>query len=468
MRMREQPSPVPRPPSASPSTVHRLPHRPLRILFVTTYGFDPAFPSRPEQLQARALVARGHAVIAHEYLDRRYPGQSQRHEWLPGGLPVHRAATLGFFAPEALLRLLLADRPDIIHLHHMRSLLGYQTVLAARRLGIPTLLTVNGLLHDGDLVHDRERPLEAPLRYDNLLTTPSLLLARLARGAHPRRAVRNYLIHAPLLHVDHVLACSRAERDLLARIGVNPLRMSVLPHAVDLSAYDERRATSDERRATSDERRPTTDDQAAPLAARLSAIGYRLSASAARPIVLYIGQLVPRKGFDLLARAMPLVLRAVPEARFVFVSHNRAGEDELRRIVAEGGVADRLELPGRVSEAEKLRLLGEAAVLAAPSRYEGFGIPLIEAMAAGAPVVTTDVMACNEIIDHERNGLLTPYGDVEALAAAIIRLLRDRPLATRLAAAGRPEAFTRYGAAKLAEDLEALYLRLIEPIADRR
>jgi len=399
----------------------------MKILFVTTFGFDPAFPSRPEQLQARALVARGHAVIAHEYLDRRYPGQSIRHEWMPGGIPVHRSATLGFFAPEALLRLLLADRPDIIHLHHMRSLLGYQTVLAARRLGIPTLLTVNGLLHDGDLVHDRERPLEASLRYDNLLTTPGLLLARLARGAHPRRTVRNYLIHAPLLHVDHVLACSRAERDLLARIGVNPLRMSVLPHAVDLSGY----------------------------AGAVPPVETR------QPMVLYIGQLVPRKGFDLLARAMPLVLRAVPEARFVFVSHNRAGEDELRRIVAEGGVADRLELPGRVSEAEKLRLLGEAAVVAAPSRYEGFGIPVIEAMAAGAPVVTTDVMACNEIIDHERNGLLTPYGDVEALAAAIIRLLRDRPLAARLAAAGRPEAFTRYGAAKLAEDLEALYLRLI-------
>ena len=436
------PSTVHRPPSASPSTVHRLPHRPLRVLFVTTYGFDPAFPSRPEQLQARALMARGHAVIAHEYLDRRYPGQSQRHEWLPGGLPVHRSATLGFFAPEALLRLLLADRPDIIHLHHMRSLLGYQTVLAARRLGIPTLLSVNGLLHDGDLVHDRERPLEAPLRYDNLLTTPGLLLARLARGAHPRRTVRNYLIHAPLLHVDHVLACSRAERDLLARIGVNPLRMSVLPHAVDLSAYDDRR--------------PTTDNSQPPSTV------HRPPSTVHRPIVLYIGQLVPRKGFDLLARAMPLVLHAVPEARFVFVSHNRAGEAELRRIVAEGGVADRLELLGRVSEAEKLRLLGEAAVVAAPSRYEGFGIPLIEAMAAGAPVVTTDVMACNEIIDHERNGLLTPYGDVEALAAAIIRLLRDRPLAARLAAAGRPEAFTRYGAAKLAEDLEALYLRLLD------
>lgn len=401
----------------------------MKILIVTTYGFDPAFPSRPEQLQARALAARGHAVVAHEYLDRRYPGQSRRHEWLPGGVPVHRAATLGFLAPEALLRLLLADRPDVIHLHHMRSLLGYQTVAAARRLGVPTVLTVHGLLHDGDLVGDRERPLEAPLRYENLLTTPGRLAARLARGAHPRRALRNYLIHAPLLHVDHAVALSRAERDLLARIGVDPLRVSVLPNAVDLSGYG---------------------GEPPPVASR-------------GPTVLFIGQLVPRKGYDLLARAMPAVLRAVPEARFVFVSHNRSGEAELRRIVAAGGAAGRLELLGRVSEEEKLRLLGEAAVVAAPSRYEGFGIPLIEALAAGAPVVTTDVTAGNEVIAHERNGLLTPYGDVGALAAAIVRLLRDRELAARLVAAGRPEALERYSAARLAADLEGLYRRLLRP-----
>jgi glycosyltransferase involved in cell wall biosynthesis len=399
----------------------------MRILIVTTYGFDPAFPSRPEQLQARALVRRGHAVTAHEYLDRRYPGQSQRHEWLPGPVPVHRAATLGFFAPEALLRLLLADRPDVVHLHHMRSLLGFQTVRAANALGIPAVLTVHGLLHDGDLVADRERPLEAPLRYDNLLTTPGRLAGRLARGAHPRRAARNFLIHAPLLHVDHAIALSRAERDLLARIGVDPARVSVLPNAVDLSGYAA---------------------APPPVAAR-------------PPLVLFIGQLVPRKGFDLLARAMPAVLRAVPEARFVLVSHNRSGEAELRALIAAGGVGDRVELLGRVSEAEKLRLLGEAAVVAAPSRYEGFGIPLIEAMAAGAPVVTTDVTAGNEVIAHGRNGLLTPYGDVDALAAAIARLLRDRELGARLAAAGRPEAFARYSADHLAAELEELYGRLL-------
>ncbi|MDW8144801.1 MAG: glycosyltransferase family 4 protein [Roseiflexaceae bacterium] len=405
----------------------------MRILIVTTYGFDPAFPSRPEQLQARALVDRGHAVIAHEYLDRRYPGQSCRHEWLPGKISVHRAATVGFFAPELLLRLFALDRPDIIHLHHLRNLLGFQTTLAARRLGIPIVLTVHGLLHDGDLVVDRERPLEAPLRYDNILTTPRRLVVKLARGAHPRHAMRNYFIHAPLRWVDHVVALSHAEREFLVRLGIDPQRISVLPNAVDLQAYS---------------------TAPPPVAAR-------------PPLVLFIGQLVPRKGYDLLARAMPAVLNAVPEARFVFVSHNRSGEAELRQIAAAGGVADRLEIAGRVSEAEKIRLLHQAAVVAAPSRYEGFGIPLIEAMAAGAPVVTTDVVANNEIVDHERTGLLVPYGDVTALAAALTRLLSDRALGERLATAGRAEVFARYSADRLAMNLEILYKRLIIERAPR-
>ncbi len=406
----------------------------MRILIVTTYGFDPAFPSRPEQLQARALANRGHAVIAHEYLDRRYPGQSRRHEWLSGMIPVHRAATLGFFAPESLLRLFALDRPDMIHLHHLRNLLGFQTALAARRLGIPIVLTVHGLLHDSDLVVDRERPLEAPLRYENILTTPWQLTARLVRGTHPRRAVRNYLIHAPLHWMDHVVALSHAERELLVRLGVDPQRISVLPNAVDLQAYS---------------------DTPPPVAAR-------------PPLALFIGQLVPRKGYDLLARAMPAVLHAVPDVRFVFVSHNRSGEAELWRIAAAGGVMDRLEIAGRVSEDEKIRLLHEAAVVAAPSRYEGFGIPLIEALAAGAPVVTTDVVAGNEIIDHERTGLLVPYGDVAALAQALTRLLNDRALGERLAAAGRAEVFARYSAERLAMRLETLYERLIAECAPQK
>ncbi|HEU5012661.1 MAG TPA: glycosyltransferase family 4 protein [Roseiflexaceae bacterium] len=410
----------------------------MNILLVSTYGFDARFPSRPEILQARALARRGHHVVAYEYYDPRQTGRVARHEWLPGNVALHRCRTWGFFSPDALARMLAAERPDIVHIHHLRNLLAFQTARVARLCGWPVVLTPHGLLHDGDLVADRERPLDAPLRFDNLITSPRQLIMRLLRGAHPRRAARNYLIHAPLRLIDGAVALSQHERDLLMQLGVPPERITVLPNAVDLSSFDEG---------------PTTNDERASSNGVLSSIVHRPSS----PTILFIGQLVPRKGFDVLARAMPAVARQFPTASFVFVSHNRQSEAELRQLVAEGGVESHMQLLGSVSEDEKVRLLREADVVVAPSRYEGFGIPIIEGMAAGRPVVTTDVPAGNELVDHERTGLLVPYNDHHALAAAIVRVLNDRALAERLGAAGRAAVRERYGADRLAADLEAWY-----------
>ncbi|GAB4201328.1 MAG: glycosyltransferase family 4 protein [Roseiflexaceae bacterium] len=417
----------------------------MRILLVSTYGFDPNFPSRPEYLQARALAARGHAVVAHEYLSPRHPGQAVRHAWLDGGVAVHRSRTLGFFAPEALLRLLRADRPDIVHIHHLRNLLGFQTAAAARRLGVPVVLTPHGLLHDGDLVADRERPLEAPLRFERLITSLPQLARTIARGAHPRRAARNYLLHAPLRLIDGAAALSHHERDLLVRLGLPPERVTVLPNAVDLSGFAGPEA---HRRGAEGAEGSIDKPQASSLKPQA-------------PTVLFIGQLVARKGYDVLARAMPLVLRELPGVRFVMVSHNPKDERELRRLLAEGAAEGAVSLLGRVSEAEKIRLLRAAAVVVAPSRYEGFGIPIIEAMAAGRAIITTDVPAGNEIVRHGENGLLFPYADHSALARALVQLLRDPQQATRLGATGQREVYERYSAARLAADLEQWYTKVI-------
>src|SRR5699024_1936792 len=102
----------------------------------------------------------------------------------------------------------------------------------------------------------------------------------------------------------------------------------------------------------------------------------------ARPNILFIGQLVYRKGFDVLARAIPEVVQQFPNASFIFVSHNRQEEATLRAIVAQAGVDRHIHLLDNVGEAEKVHLLYGADVVVAPSRYEGFGIPIIEAMAA--------------------------------------------------------------------------------------
>ncbi len=415
----------------------------MKILIVSTFGFDPAFPSRPEYLQARALARRGHHVVAYEYYAPNYPGQAVRHAWLPGPVAVHRCSTWGFFAPEALLRMLLAERPDMVHVHHLRSLLAFQVVWLARRRGWPVVLTPHGLLHDGDLVVDRDRPLEQPLRFERLILSPRQLVGQLLRGAHPRRALRNYLIHAPLRLVDGAVALSQHERNLLIRLGLPPERITVLPNAVDLAQFD----------AITRERADQNDP-----ADKAALWPHRLGVAAEQRVILFIGQLIGRKGFDLLARAMPAVVQAVPQANFVFISHNRQGAAELRRLVAAGGVADRLHLLGSVDEEEKIRLLHTADVIAAPSRYEGFGIPLIEGMAAGKPVVTTDVPAGNELIAHERTGLLVPYDDVDALVAALVRVLHDPTLAQRLGTAGRQVVCQHYTAERLAAQLEAWYM----------
>jgi glycosyltransferase involved in cell wall biosynthesis len=400
----------------------------MKILLVSNYGFDSQFPSRPEILQARALAQRGHHVVAYEY----HTAGARRHEWLRGDVAVHRGSTWGFFSPELLLRLLLAEQPDIVHVHHLRNLLAFQATVLARSRLIPVVLTPHGLLHDGDLVADRERPLEAPLRFDKLLMTPGQLVRRLASGAHPRRAVRNYLLHAPLTMYSGIAALSQHERERLIELGIAPERITVLPNALDLSQF----------------RAPAAEVQL-PFT---------------RPIILFIGQLVYRKGFDVLARAMPAVLARFPHASFVFISHNRQEEPTLRQLAGDAGALHAMHLLGNVSEPEKVRLLQSADLVVAPSRYEGFGIPIIEAMAAGRPLITTDAPAGNELVEHERTGLLVPYADHDALAAAIVRVLIDPALAERLGRNGRQQVVGRYDADTLATHLEAWYAA-IRPLA---
>src|SRR5207248_2118330 len=93
---------------------------------------------------------------------------------------------------------------------------------------------------------------------------------------------------------------------------------------------------------------------------------------------------------------------------------------------------------GRVFEAGELeRLYAGARVFTLPSRYEPYGLVLVEAMAYGIPCVGTTVQSIPEILDHGRTGLLVPPGDPDALAEALLRLCRDDDLCRRLAAAGR-------------------------------
>lgn len=393
----------------------------MRVAIVATSGIDPAFKNWPEYLQARALVARGHAVTF--YFPAPASGASRATVDGIETRPLPRGPSAG----RTIWRVLAAEpRPDVAQFWHIRNLLAYDAARWFRRQSVPLVQTPVGPLHDDYLVANRDRPLDAPPRFDNLIFTRWQLLRHLARERRPRRVSRNYRIHAPLRWADRVIAVSRHEANLLRGFGIAPERIAYVPLWIDV-AYQ--RSLPWE-----------------PAALDLP-----------RPLLLYVGQLKYRKGFDLLARAMPEVLRHYPRASFVYVGHSPLQRDDLEALATVLGTREHLQLLGKPDAVALHRLYRAADALVFPSRYEGFGLPPLEAMAADCPVITTAVPAVNEIVCDGENGLLAPYDDSDGLAATILRLLGDGALRARVVAGGRRTLAERFDGDRLIGQVLGVY-----------
>jgi glycosyltransferase involved in cell wall biosynthesis len=175
-------------------------------------------------------------------------------------------------------------------------------------------------------------------------------------------------------------------------------------------------------------------------------------------VIAAVGRLVPIKGFDLLVAALPAVLAHVPEARLVIIGDGpeRGRLDAAARSL---GIADRVAMPG--ARLDAVRLLSAADVLAAPSRNEGMGRVLVEAMALGVPVVATVVGGIPDVVDDEC-GRLVPPEDTAALASALVDLAEDAGLASKLGDAGMARA-ERFSTSAAEARMLALYDALTRP-----
>ncbi|MDQ3765381.1 MAG: glycosyltransferase family 4 protein [Actinomycetota bacterium] len=172
-----------------------------------------------------------------------------------------------------------------------------------------------------------------------------------------------------------------------------------------------------------------------------------------RPRVLFVGRLAPQKRpLDL----PEIVERLPPQARLIVVGDGPQ-RDALKARIARSSARDRTHLVGFVPHHRVPAFLACADVLVLPSAYEELGSVLVEAMAAGLPVVATRVGGIPDLVQHEVTGLLAPVGDVTALAAAVTRLLDDRELAARLAAAARRHVLGHYCWPVLAQRVRQLY-----------
>ena len=301
-----------------------------------------------------------------------------------------------------------------------------------------------GLLDNASpTIRDRLR-VDVDVMVQDELAHPSLVLANRdlpypivsvvhhLRASEPRRLSPLYraVERRYLATVDGVVCNSAATRDAVTALGVDPDATVVAPPAGD--RFD-----------------PAIDD---------AAIGERADE---RPLrVAFVGNIAPRKGLDTLVEGMARAEAAV-ELTVVGRAVDEGHVADVRRLVRERGLGDRVRFAGRLSDADLGDTLRESHVLAVPSRYEGFGIVYLEGMSFGLPAVASRAGGAAETVADGETGVLVDPDDPDAVARALEGFAADPD---RLADMGRA-ARRRYERHPSWDESTARVRRLLADVA---
>ena len=367
----------------------------MRVLHVTPY-FAPAFryggPPRSILGLCRGLARAGAAV---EVLTTTADGPFDLPASPPDGDVLDGVAVR--YLPRAFPRRLFGarglgaaldaavSRADVVHVHGLWTLPGWVAARRALAAGVPFVLSPRGMLDAGSLAQRAWRK-------------------RLAWAIFERR----HVLRASLLH-----ATSETERLALRRWAPG-VPVVTIPNGVE-----------------------------APLGVMepREVVRRRLGIAAQAPVMLFLGRIHPIKRLDLLAQAFERVHAARPDAQLVIAGPDERGH---RREVEPcfAAVRSAVHWAGELGDAEKWPVLGAADLLVLCSDSESFGLSLVEAMAAGLPVVTTRTTPWQEI-EAAGAGFWVPQA-ADAIAAAALEILRDPARAREMGERGRALARSRY------------------------
>jgi glycosyltransferase involved in cell wall biosynthesis len=233
---------------------------------------------------------------------------------------------------------------------------------------------------------------------------------------------------------DALIACSDSVRQHIAeQVGVPVGRITVILNGVDAQRF----ARADR------------------LAARAA-----LDLPPDAPVIGIVGRISEQKGQEEFIRAAALVRREFPQARFLVVgsADDAALLHKAEALVAELGLDGVVRFTGHLGDMPTV--YAALDVLAAPSRWEGFGLMLVEAMAAGRPIVATAVGAIPEVVVDGETALLVPPRDPPALAQALLALLRDPTRASEMGRKGVARA-REFSWERSGERLAGIYRRIL-------
>lgn len=182
--------------------------------------------------------------------------------------------------------------------------------------------------------------------------------------------------------------------------------------------------------------------------------------------LLFVGRLVEKKGVAVLLKAMPAVLAAFPETRLTIAGSGPL-EAELHTLVKELHISDAVDFPGMISQSQLPDLYRQAAIAVFPfivaqsGDQEGFGLVQVEAMGCGCPVISGDLPSVHDIMIHGESGLLVPPQSQQKLEQAIITMLDNSELRTRMALAARGRVMQRFDWRIVADNYSTLYRNML-------
>ncbi len=388
----------------------------LRICFIHTQ-YHPAFSGHAIQLDRVRQRLRSRGVFVEVWAPRMAgtPVREYRE-----GILVRRFGPVGTRRAARYLRALhlaawsafRGGRHDI--LHHAGVNMGTRwAIVPAALLGRKQVVQMT-LLHADD---------------------PETLMTAWPRCISRRLYVR----------VDRWIALGTALKEAYLRTALPRDRLVVIPVGVDMAQFA-----------------PAPDKEV---------VRRRLGLPEGVPVVISVGDMVPRKGFDVLVEAVPAVLRDVPDALFLVVgpkSHLHPAKNELRKTflaalqkrIAELGVASSVRFVGR--QRDMPAFYQAADVMAFPSRSEGLPNAVMEAGAAGLPVVMADLPGIStDLVDEGRTGHIVPQEDPSALASRLVELLADSRRRREMGMEARRRVQERFDLERVVDRYVELYRALL-------
>jgi glycosyltransferase involved in cell wall biosynthesis len=331
----------------------------------------------------------------------------------PTGVPVDRDGVKVWYFPistgrriyrsVAMQRALDAALPtfDIAHIHYIWVWPTVSAAATARKHGVPYILAPRGML------------------VADLIRRKSMLAKRLWLTLFTKRDIEQ----AAAIHVT-----SLSEANSLRGLGLSFRRVEIVENGTDF---------------------PAEEKPASGAASQLLL---------SRPYILFLGRISWKKGLDRLLRALALV----EGVDLVIAGYDENGySEEMRRLAAELGLADRVHFAGPVEDDMKWTFIRSALCLVLPSYNENFGMAVLEAMAVGCPAVVTEEVGLADVVRESGGGIVTP-GDPHLLAQAIASVIASPEKRLAMGMAGIRTAQERYGWQSSAKAMQAVYLQCLQ------